>query len=279
MVFYRILESLSFVDFGPHTKRPAGFWMVASMYANEQWAPMRQLAPAVPSSVVEDIDRHPQWEPPLPTIKKDWNRSISAMKRKVTTLTEPEESDLFRAPQFPSSLLHVEADLRGKKPFKDALLRTNVVGACGLAFVRCGELAFSSLGKDYDMSRLHDAISGDSPQDAESLLQVIRDTKEDLVDVRKGLGKAANVGSDIAAGFFNQGVKDLRHLVWESPLSKAVKPTLEVCPPSLTHLFNNNVRIREALEADRRRPYQAGSFRPKQSFPRSSKPQQGGQWP
>jgi hypothetical protein len=168
MVFYRILESVSSIDFRRHTKCPAGFRMAASMYANEQWAHMRPLAQAAPSSVVEDIDRRLQWEPPLPTIKKDWNRSISAMKRKVTTLTEPEESALFRAPQFPSSLLHVEADLRDKKPFKDALLRTNVAGVCGLVFVRCSELAFSSLGKDYDIiSRLHDAISGDSPQDAE----------------------------------------------------------------------------------------------------------------
>jgi hypothetical protein len=193
---------------------------------------------------------------------------------------EGEESALFRAHQFPSSLLHIEADLRGKKPFKDALLRTNVAGACSLALVRCGELAFSSLVKEYAvMSRLHDAISGKSPQDAESLLQVFRDTKEDLLDVRKGLGKAANVGTEIAAGFFNQGVEELRHLVWESPLSKAVKLTLEVCPPSLTHLFDNDTTIREALEADRWRPYQAGSYRSKPSFPRSSKPQQGGQWP
>jgi hypothetical protein len=69
------------------------------------------------------------------------------MKRKVTILTEANESALFRAPQFPSSLLHVEADLKGKKPFKDAILWTNVAGACGLALVQCGELAFSSLGK------------------------------------------------------------------------------------------------------------------------------------
>jgi hypothetical protein len=84
------------------------------------------------------------------------------------------------------------------------------------------------------------------------------------------------VGSDIAAGSFNQGVEDLRHLVWESPLSKAVQPTLELCPPSLMHLFGDDVRIREALEADRRRPYQAGSFRSKPNYnPRSSKSQQG----
>jgi hypothetical protein len=81
------------------------------------------------------------------------------------------------------------------------------------------------------MSHLHDVISGDSPQDAETLLQVIKDTREDLIDIRKGLGKVANVGSDIAAGSFNQGVEDLRHLIWESPLAKAVGPTLEFSPP------------------------------------------------
>jgi hypothetical protein len=37
------------------------------------------------------------------------------------------------------------------------------------------------------ISRLNDAITGDS------LLQVLRDTKGDLVDIRKGLGKIANV--------------------------------------------------------------------------------------
>jgi hypothetical protein len=166
MVFYLILEPFSSADFGRHSKCPAGFRMAASSYANEQWAHMWQLAPAAPPVIVEDVDRRPQWETPLPTLKKDWNRSITSMKRKVTTLTEPEESALFRAPQFPFSLLHVEADLRGKKPFKDALLRTNVAGACGLVLVRCGELAFSSLGKEYAiMSRLHNAISGESPQD------------------------------------------------------------------------------------------------------------------
>jgi hypothetical protein len=239
---------------------------------------MRQLAaPAAPPVAVEDIDRRPKWESTRSTLKKEWNKSNSAMKQKVTALTEADESALFRASQIPSSLLHVKADLKGKKPFKDATLRTNVAGACGLALVRCGELAFSSLGKDFTiMSRLHDTINGDSPQDAESLLQVLKDTREDLVDVRKGLGKVANVGSDIAAGSFNQGVEDLRHLVWESRLSKAVRPTLELCPPSFTHLFDDDMRIREALEADRRRPYQAGSFRSKPNYnPRSIKSQQG----
>jgi hypothetical protein len=139
-------------------------------------------------------------------------------------------------------------------------------------------MAFSSLGKKSTlMSCLHDAINGDSPQDVDSLLQVLKDTKKDLVDIRKGLGKVANVGSDIAAGSFNQGVDDLRHLVWESPFSKAVRPTLELCPPSLTHLFGDDARIREALEAERRRLYQAGSFCSKPNFsPRSNKSQR---WP
>jgi hypothetical protein len=104
-----------------------------------------------------------------PTVMREWSRSISSMKRKVTTLTEAKEAAFFRTSEFPSSLLHVEADLKGKKPFKDAVLRTNVAGACGLALVRCGELAFSSLGKESTlMSRLHDAINGDSPQDVDS---------------------------------------------------------------------------------------------------------------
>jgi hypothetical protein len=164
------------------------------------------------------------------------------MKRKVTTLTETKEAALFRTSAFPSSLLHVEADLKGKKPpFKDAVLRMNVAGACGLALVRWGELAFSSLGKESTlMSRLYDAITGDSHQDVDSLLQVLKDTKEDLVDIRKGLRKIANVSSDIAAGSFNQGVDELRHLVWKSPLSKAVRRTLELCPPSL----NSSLRRR-----------------------------------
>jgi hypothetical protein len=106
----------------------------------------------------------------------------------------------------------------------------------------------------------------------DSLLQVLKDTKEDLVDIRKGLGKIANMGSDIAASSFNQGVDELRHLVWESLLSKAVRPTLELFPPSLTHLFGDDARICEALEAEKRRLYQAGSFRSKPNFsPRSNK--------
>jgi hypothetical protein len=191
----------------------------------------------------------------------------------VTSLTEAKEVAQFRAFKFPSSLLHVEADLKGKKPFKDAVTRKNVAGACGIALIRCGEMAFSTLGKESNlMKRLNGALSVDSPQDTDTLLQIIKDSKDDLMDIRKGLGKFANVGSEIAAGCFNQGVDELRQLVWESPLSKAVRPTLEQCPPSMTHVFDDDARIKEALEADRRRPYQAGSFRSKPDFqPRSSK--------
>jgi hypothetical protein len=46
--------------------------------------------------------------------------------------------------------------------------------------------------------------------------------------------------------------------------------------PSLTHLFGDEVRIREALEADRRRPYQASFFPSRPSFnPHSSNSQEG----
>jgi hypothetical protein len=76
-----------------------------------------------------------------------------------------------------------------------------VVGACGLALVCCGEIAFSALGKESDvMKRLSLVLSKDSLQDAETLLSALRDTQEDLIDIRKGLGRIANVGSRIAAG-------------------------------------------------------------------------------
>jgi hypothetical protein len=63
----------------------------------------------------------------------------------------------------------------------------------------------------------------------------LRETHEDLTDIRKGLSKIANMGSRIADGSFNQGVDDLRHLVWES-----IWLTLELCKPSLTHLFDRS---------------------------------------
>jgi hypothetical protein len=240
----------------------------------QQWAHMRHVSAMLTTTpdVEEDIDHRPSWEPTTPTVEREWGRTISVIKFKVNTLTEAKEAAHFRTSLFPPSLLHVEADLKGKKPFKEAVLRTNVAGACGLALVRCGELAYSALGKGSElMTRISDAISGESPQDAASLLKLLQDTKGDLSDVRHVLADTANVGAKIAAGFFNQGVDEVRRLVWESPLSKAVKPTLECCHPTSTHLFGDDARIKEALEADRRRPYQAGSYRPKPSRQRSKK--------
>jgi hypothetical protein len=202
------------------------------------------------------------------------------MKKKMSALTEPDASAPFRASLFPSCLQHAEADLKPKKDFKEATLRTNVAGASGLALVRCGEMAFSALGKDFDvMKHLHGIIAGDTPQDAESLLQALKDTREDLTDIRKGLGKIANMGSAIAAGSFNHRIDDIRHLVWESSATKSICPTLELCPPSLTHLFGDEARIKEALEADKRRPYQAAPYRSKTySNPCTSDSQEGRGW-
>ena len=52
--------------------------------------------------------------------------------------------------------------------------RTNAAGACGLALVRCGELAYSALGQGSELMTLLDgAIPGESPQDAASLLNTL----------------------------------------------------------------------------------------------------------
>ena len=92
--------------------------------------------------------------------------------------------------------------------------------------------------------------------------------------MRRALAGAADVGARLAAGSFNQGIDEVRRQVWDSPLAKVVKPTLECCPPSSTHLFGDDGRIKEALEADRRRPYQAASSRSK--TPRQQQWKQGG---
>jgi hypothetical protein len=197
---------------------------------------VRQLPDAQKNAEDEDDDRRPKWKSAPPTAKREWRASITLMKKKANALAEDDASAPFRVSQFPSCLLHAEADLRPKKAFKEASLRTNVAGACGLAFVRSGKMAFSALGKNSSvMSHLNAAISRDSVQDVETLLQVLKDTRKDLTDIAVGLKGIAHVGSSIAAGSFNQGIEDVRHLVWESTAAKAIRPTLELCPlPSPT---------------------------------------------
>jgi hypothetical protein len=74
------------------------------------------------------------------------------------------------------------------------------------------------------------------------------------------------VGSRIAAGVFNQGIKEQRRLVCEGPAAKPVRTTLEVCKPSLTHLFgDNDTRLDKALEAAKFSPG-LQPYRPKAPF-------------
>jgi hypothetical protein len=124
------------------------------------------------------------------------------------------------------------------------------------------------------MTLLDGAISGESPQDAASLLKILHHIKGSIKDVRRALAGAADVGARLAAGSFNQGIDEVRRQVWDSPLAKVVKPTLECCPPSSTLLFGDDDRIKEALEAVRGRPCQAASSRSK--TPRQRQWKQGG---
>jgi hypothetical protein len=134
----------------------------------------------------------------------EWKSTISAMKRKSSVLTEPAESAPFRLFLSPTSLLHAEADLRTKKAFKEATLRTDAAGACGLSLVRCGELAHATLGKDSPLiKKMKDACTGESPQDMDSLLVVLRDSLGEPNSIKKKVSKVSLVGSKIAAGIFN----------------------------------------------------------------------------
>jgi hypothetical protein len=258
-----------------------GFRVAATPYAIDQWALFRKLPDAPKEAEDEDDDRRPRWDSAPLTAKREWKASIALMKRRAGALAVDNAAAPFRVSLFPSSLLHAEADLKPKKAFKEASLRTNVAGACGLAFARSGEMASVALGRDSSViTRLDAAIAGETAQDAEALLQILKDTREDLTDVAVGLKEVARVGTSIAAGSFNQGIDDLRHQVWESTAAKCVRPTLELCPPSLTHLFGDDLRVKEAMEAERRRPYQAAPFRPRPyANQRSGSKQEPKAWP
>jgi hypothetical protein len=161
-----ILGSSSSDDFGRDDGCSSGLRWAASAFMRQQWSHMRHVStvPSTTPDAEEDIDQRPSWEPATPTVEREWGKTISTMKRKVSTLTVAKEAAHFRTSLFPPSLLHVEADLKNKKPFKEAVQRTNVAGACGLALVRCGELAYSALGQGSElMTLLNGAISGESP--------------------------------------------------------------------------------------------------------------------
>jgi hypothetical protein len=219
----------------------------------------------------EEDDCLPKWETPSTKPKVDWETSISTLKKTVSSLAEPPESAIFRSSKFPPFLLHAEADLRVKKAFKDEVLRTDAASACGLAFICCGEIPHATLGKT---SKLISAVTGGSPQDADSLREVLRDSLEELDNIKKEVERVSLVGSRIDAGVFNQGIKEQRLLVCNSPAAKHVKSTLEVCKPSLSHLFgDDDTRLDKALEAKFSPSLQ--SYRPKAPYFRSSDSQEG----
>jgi hypothetical protein len=121
---------------------------------------------------------------------------------------------------------------------------------------------------------MKDACTGESPQDADSRLSIIRDSLNELNEVKREISKVSNVGSRIAAGVFNQGSNYSwsatpsqpmplnRHLNFESPLSPIF-------------FGEDNSRIEKALEAAKYRPYQAATYRSKvPSYFRSSDSQE-----
>jgi hypothetical protein len=225
--------------------------LAATAYALDQWQSIRRVDPPKKAKSEDEDDRLPKWDTPLTKPKVDWETTITSQKKFVSALTGPPESAPFKSLKFPSSLLHVKADLRSKKLFKDEVLRTDAAGACGLAFIRCGKIAHATLGKGSDLIlAMKEAASEDSPHDADALREVLRASLAGLDTVKKEVEKVSLVGSRIAAGVFNQGSKEQRHLICESTQAKAIKSSLEVCKPSLTHLFGDDEsRIDKALEA------------------------------
>jgi hypothetical protein len=232
---------------------------------------MRRVDPPKKKEKSEDEDdRQPKWDTPITRPKLDWESTISAHKKQVSALTEPPESAPFKSLKFPSSLLHVEAELKSKKLFMDEVLRTDAAGACGLAFIRCGEIAHATLGKGSDLIlAMKEAAAEDSPLDADALREVLRASLVSLDTIKKEVEKVSLVGSRIAAGVFSQGTKEQRRLICESSEAKKIKSSLEVCRPSLSHLFGDDeTRIEKALEASKYAgsAYGHQAYRPKAPY-------------
>jgi hypothetical protein len=146
-----------------------------------------------------------------------------------------------------------------------------------VASLSSGEIAQAALRKNNAVIvRMKDAATRGSPQDAESLLEVLSDSLGELDSICKEIHKVSLVGSRIAAGVFNQGIKEQRRLVCDSTAAKSVKSTLEVCKPSLTHLFgDDDSKLEKALEAAKFSPG-LQPYRPKAPFHfRSSDCQEG----
>jgi hypothetical protein len=245
--------------------------LAANSFAIDQWQHLHRLnASSLQESAKTEVDDdcRPRWDTPLSKPKVDLESTISASKKSASALTEPAESAPFRSSLFPASILHAEADLRSKRAFKDEVLRTDAAGPCSLSLVRCSELAHTTLGKESPVIiRMKDTAKGESPQDVDSLLAVLRDSLGELDSIRKEIYKVSLVGSKIAAGIFNQGIKEQRRLVCNSPAAKAVKSTLEVCKPSLTHLFgDDDTKLDKALEAAKFSRYQSSPYCPKAPF-------------
>jgi hypothetical protein len=143
--------------FGRRPKCSSGFCLTANPFAVDQWEHLHHLGdvPIQETIKVEaEDDRRPRWNTASPTAKKEYKSTISTMKRTASALTEPVASAPFMA----------EADLRPKKAFKEATLRTDTAGACDLSLVRCGVLAHAALGKESPLiQRMKDACSGESP--------------------------------------------------------------------------------------------------------------------
>jgi hypothetical protein len=170
--------------------------LAANTYSLDQWRSMHRIDPPSKEKVKseEEDDRLPKWDTLSTKPKVDWETSISALKKAVSALTEPPESAPFRSFKFPSSLLHAKADLRTKKVFKDEVLRMDAAGACGLAFIRCGEIAHATLGKTSKLiSAMKSAVTGGSPQDADSLRAVLRVSLEELDTIKKEVERVSLV--------------------------------------------------------------------------------------
>jgi hypothetical protein len=103
------------------------------------------------------------------------------------------------------------------------------------------------------------------------MIAALQDMGE-LKEAKRDIFKVTNMGSKIAAGMFNQDVVELSDVVTSISPGKDIRSTLQVCKPSLTHLFGDEGGpIETALDAIKHSLPRAPTFHQHPSFSASSR--------
>ena len=175
------------------------------------------------------------------------------------------DSSIFHASSVPDCIMHITDSLSKDIRFKESKERSDIAGACGLAFLRTAEIISTSV------EDLRNSLHGIDEAVLEKATKKLVQMQNDITDI-------STSGTKVVAGFFNQEVSTQRKLILTSKVGSSIKDTLSFCPLTSELLFEaKGTRIKDALEAARsdRSAGRTSSYQPRKSSykkPYSKKP-------